>query len=213
MSLRDATPADLAVIAELIRSLADYEHLADEVVWTDEQLGESLFGPVAVPRVVLAEVDDPPGTMAGLAIWYPTYSSFLAEPGIWLEDLFVRPEYRGRGLGRDLLEHLFERAGGGRVEWAVLDWNAPSIEFYDSLGAQPVPGWTRYRWIGGSRTRRRAASVTSGEVVGELEDEHEQQDDQQDAAEAQAAAPVTAAAVAEPPEEGEQDEDDQDDRE
>ncbi|MEA2829062.1 MAG: hypothetical protein QOG43_3501 [Actinomycetota bacterium] len=149
MPLRDATPDDLDAIAELIRALAGYERLTDEVVWTDEQLRQSLFGPDAVPRVVLAEVDDPgPGTLAiaGMAIWYRTYSSFLARPGIWLEDLFVRPEHRGRGLGRALLDHLFERADGGRVEWAVLDWNTPSIEFYDSLGAHPVPGWIRYRW-------------------------------------------------------------------
>jgi len=148
MGLRDATPDDLGAIAELIRSLAEYEELADEVVWTEEQLRASLFGPDAVPRVVLAEVGDgAAGTVvAGLAIWYPTYSSFLARPGIWLEDLFVRPEHRGRGLGKAMLEHLRERAGPGRVEWAVLDWNAPSIEFYDSLGARPVAGWIRYRW-------------------------------------------------------------------
>ena len=143
--LRDATPDDLPAIADLIRALAEYERLADEVVWTDEQLRESLFGPDAVPRVLLAEVDD---AVAGMAIWFPTYSSFLARPGIWLEDLFVRPEHRGRGLGRALLDHLFERAGDGRLEWAVLDWNTPSIEFYDSLGAHPVPGWIRYRWTG-----------------------------------------------------------------
>lgn len=153
MPVRDAIPDDLPVIAELIRALADYEHLADEVVWTDDELRASLFEPGAVPRVVLAELDDPPGTVtvAGMAIWYPTYSSFLAQPGIWLEDLFVRPEHRGRGLGRALLDHLFERAGRGRVEWAVLDWNEPSIDFYDALGARPVGGWIRYRWVGRTR--------------------------------------------------------------
>ncbi len=146
--LREATPADLEVVAELIRALAEYEHLEDEVLWSEEELAGSLFGPDAVPRVVLGELDDPPGVVAGLAIWFPTYSTFRGRPGIWLEDLFVRPEYRGRGVGRALLEHLFERAGDGRVEWAVLDWNAPSLVFYRSIGAQPVEGWTIYRWLG-----------------------------------------------------------------
>ncbi|HEX7275949.1 MAG TPA: GNAT family N-acetyltransferase [Acidimicrobiales bacterium] len=144
VDLRAATPDDLPAIAGLIRALAEYERLTDEVVWTDDQLQASLFGPEAVPRVVLAEVD---GVVAGLAVWYPTYSTFLAQAGIWLEDLFVRPEYRGQGLGRALLDHLSQRAGPGRLEWAVLDWNTPSIEFYDSLGARPVDGWIRYRWV------------------------------------------------------------------
>ncbi len=150
MRLRDATPDDLPAIAELIRALADYERLAHEIVWAEDELHASLFGPDAVPGVVLAEVDDPAfgKVVAGFAIWYPTYSSFSARPGIWLEDLFVRPEHRRLGLGRALLDHLLERAGGGRVEWAVLDWNTPSIEFYAALGARPVDGWTRYRWGG-----------------------------------------------------------------
>lgn len=149
--LRDAAPADLAVVAELIRALAEYEHLEDEVLWNEDELGRSLFGSDAVPRVVLAEL---PGAergrvVAGLAIWFPTYSTFRGRPGIWLEDLFVRPEFRGQGVGRALLDHLFERAGDGRVEWAVLDWNAPSIAFYESVGARPVAGWTLYRWLRG----------------------------------------------------------------
>lgn len=147
MRLRDATEADVPVIAQLIRALADYERLSHEIEWTEESLGRTLFGPDAVPKVVLAELADPVGPAVGMAAWFPTYSTFLGRPGIWLEDLFVRPEHRGAGVGTALLHHLFERAGDGRVEWAVLDWNQPSIDFYDRQGAAPVPGWTRYRWV------------------------------------------------------------------
>ena len=150
--IRPATPEDLPAIAELIRALADYEDLADEVEWEEAQLASTLFGPDAVPRTTLA-VDDENGGVAGIAIWYRTYSTFQGRPGIWLEDLFVRPEQRGGGHGRALLESLFEQADGGRVEWAVLDWNEPSIRFYESLGARPVVGWTRYRWLSGQNRR------------------------------------------------------------
>lgn len=146
MRIRDATPSDLPVIASLIRALADYERLSSEIEWTEEELGATLFGPDAVPRILLAEPTDLPGPAVGLAVWFPTYSTFLGRPGIWLEDLFVLPESRGAGVGTALLHQLFERAGGGRVEWAVLDWNQPSIDFYRRQGARPVPGWTRYRW-------------------------------------------------------------------
>jgi GNAT superfamily N-acetyltransferase len=143
--IRDATPADLGAVAELIRALAEYEDLVHEIEWDLEQLGTTLFGPGAVPRTSVA-VDDA-GDTVGIAIWYPTYSTFQGRPGIWLEDLFVRPEHRGGGHGRALLQALFDRADGGRVEWAVLDWNEPSIAFYEALGARPVSGWTRYRWL------------------------------------------------------------------
>ena len=146
MRLRDATPADVPAVAGLIRALADYERLSHEIEWTEDGLAATLFGSDAVPRVVLAEPTDPAGPAVGLAVWFPTYSTFLGRPGIWLEDLFVLPEARGGGVGTALLHHLFERAGDGRVEWAVLDWNEPSIAFYDRQGARPVPGWTRYRW-------------------------------------------------------------------
>jgi GNAT superfamily N-acetyltransferase len=142
--IRDATADDLPVVAGLIRALADYEQLADEVEWDLDQLGATLFGPGAVPRTLVA-VDG--GDVVGIAIWFRTYSTFQGRSGIWLEDLFVRPEHRGAGHGRALLQALFDRADGGRVEWAVLDWNEPSIRFYDSLGARPVSGWTRYRWL------------------------------------------------------------------
>jgi GNAT superfamily N-acetyltransferase len=140
--VRTADPADLGHIARLIRSLAEYERLADEVVWSEGQLAEALFGPDAVPRVLLAELD---GTVVGLAVWFRTFSTFLGRPGIWLEDLFVEPDQRGLGVGRALLEHLFALAPHGRVEWSVLDWNVDAIEFYRGLGAVPVAGWTTWR--------------------------------------------------------------------
>jgi GNAT superfamily N-acetyltransferase len=142
--IRSATRGDLAEIGALIRALADYENMADDVVWTLEQLDEHLFGDHPVARVVLA-CDDTDGAVVGMALWFPTFSTFLGRPGIWLEDLFVRPEARGRGHGLALLQHL-RRLTDGRVEWAVLDWNTPSIEFYERLGARPLQGWTHYRW-------------------------------------------------------------------
>jgi GNAT superfamily N-acetyltransferase len=144
--IRDATVDDLPALAQLIRDLADYERLAHEVEWDEPQLRDTLFGPEAVPSALVA-VDDGSDDVVGMAIWYRTYSTFQGRPGIWLEDLFVQPGARGGGHGRALLEALFDRAGGGRVEWAVLDWNEPSIRFYESLGARPVEGWTRYRWL------------------------------------------------------------------
>ena len=143
--LREATPGDLDEICALIRELAAYERLSDEVTFDREELGGWLFGPTPRAMVTLAEPDDRAGTVAGMALWYWTFSTFLGRPGIWLEDLVVRSQYRNTGLGRALLTSLFERSPG-RVEWAVLDWNSPSIDFYQSLGAVPVPGWTRYRW-------------------------------------------------------------------
>jgi GNAT superfamily N-acetyltransferase len=146
MPVRDAEPADLSTVHRLIRALADYEHLADEIEYADEaQLEPWLFGPGRVAHVLLATARG--GEVAGMALWYVTFSTFLGRPGIWLEDLFVLPEHRGRGYGRELIAGLMARTGG-RVEWAVLDWNQQAIRFYDRLGARPVPGWTRYRWTG-----------------------------------------------------------------
>ena len=147
--LRDAGPDDVEAVWELILALADYERLRHEVVGSVELLREHLVGPDAVARAVLAEVDvdgdgGPVTVVAGFALWYPTFSTFLARPGIWLEDLFVRPEHRGLGLGKALLAHLRARTEG-RVEWAVLDWNAPSIAFYESLGATVMPEWQLVR--------------------------------------------------------------------
>lgn len=147
MTVRPASPDDLDAIGELICALADYEQLRHEVVWRRDELEEHLFGPSPAAQVLIAEADD--GTVAGFALWFPTFSTFLGRPGIWLEDLFVRPEHRGAGHGRALLAELMARTPG-RLEWAVLDWNEPSIRFYESLGARPVDGWTRYRWLPGA---------------------------------------------------------------
>jgi len=144
--IRSATESDLDEICALIRELAVYEHLEHEVVLDPETVRGHLFGPDPAAHVLMA-VSDESGTVAGFALWFRTFSTFLGRPGIWLEDLFVRPEFRGQGLGRALLDDLRSRTDG-RVEWAVLDWNEPSIAFYRSLGAEPVAGWTRYRWMG-----------------------------------------------------------------
>ncbi|HUP86666.1 MAG TPA: GNAT family N-acetyltransferase [Acidimicrobiales bacterium] len=143
MPLRPASIDDLDEIIALIRELAEYEHAGGEVQLERDVLAAHLFGDSPAAAVVLA-IDG--GAVAGMALSYTTFSTWLGRPGIWLEDLFVRPEYRGRGHGSALLQHL-RTSTDGRVEWAVLDWNTPSIEFYEALGARPVPGWTRYRWI------------------------------------------------------------------
>ena len=145
MAIRTATRDDLEIIAELIRELADYEDLVHEIEWaTPDLLAEHLFGDAPAAQVLLAETDG--GEVAGMALWFTSFSTFLGRPGIWLEDLFVRPVFRGHGYGKALLTTLLSMSPG-RVEWAVLDWNQPSIEFYRSLGAEPVDGWTRYRWV------------------------------------------------------------------
>lgn len=143
MPLRPATIDDLDEIISLINDLAEYEQAADEVRLDREELGRHLFGPVPAASVVLAVDDD--DVVAGMALYFTTFSTWLGKPGIWLEDLFVRPEHRGKGHGLALLQHL-RTLTDGRVEWTVLDWNTPSIEFYDALGARPVDGWLRYRW-------------------------------------------------------------------
>jgi GNAT superfamily N-acetyltransferase len=149
--IRPARPDDVPVILNLIRGLADYEKLSDEVTATEEQLRASLFpaaGAAPQAHCVLAEVD---GAAAGFALYFFNYSTFLAKPGLYLEDLFVRPEFRGRGLGRALILHLAKLAnarGCGRMEWAVLDWNKPAIAFYESLGAARKTEWQICRLTG-----------------------------------------------------------------
>jgi GNAT superfamily N-acetyltransferase len=157
MTLRTATIDDVPRILAFIRALADYERLRHEVVATEDGLRVALFGPRPYAEVVLAE---DAGVPVGFALFFHTFSTFLGQPGIYLEDLFVVPEARGRGVGRALLAHLArlaEERGCGRVEWAVLDWNAPAIRFYDSLGARPNAGWTVYRLTGDALSALAAA--------------------------------------------------------
>jgi GNAT superfamily N-acetyltransferase len=147
-TLRAAEPSDVPTILRCIRGLAEYERLAHQCVATEALLRESLFGAEPAAKVVLAFQDDVP---AGFALWFRSYSTFLARPGIYLEDLFVFPAFRGQGLGRQLLAHLARTAaerGYGRVEWAVLDWNVDAIRFYESLGAVAMGDWTTYRVTG-----------------------------------------------------------------
>jgi GNAT superfamily N-acetyltransferase len=147
-AIRPARLGDEATVLAFVRELAEYEKLLDSVVATQDSLRTALFGPA--PRVFcdIAEVDGEP---AGFALWFYNYSTFLARHGIYLEDLFVRPRLRGHGIGRALLVNLAARTvreGCGRLEWAVLDWNTPSIEFYEGLGAQPMKEWQVYRLTG-----------------------------------------------------------------
>lgn len=133
--IRDVTPADVPDVLRLIRGLADYERLLDEVVMTEVELHAALFGLRPLAYAQLAEAD---GKSVGLALWYYTFSTFRGRPDIFLEDLFVEPEYRGRGIGAALLGYLARHAVAEqcrRIEWRVLNWNAPSIAFYERLGA------------------------------------------------------------------------------
>jgi len=156
IAIRDALAGDVPVILSLIRDLAAYEKLLDEVEVTEKRLQETLFpGGAARPsaHVILGELE---GRVAGFAVYFFNYSTFLGKPGLYLEDLFVRPEARGRGLGAALLRHLIGRAadrGCGRMEWAVLDWNTPAIEFYSRMGARPLGDWTVFRLTGSALGR------------------------------------------------------------
>ena len=143
--IRDAGPDDVPGILALIRELADYERAADQVVAVESDLARWLFGPERVASALVAEVDS---EIVGFALWFLNFSTWLGRPGIYLEDLYVRPELRGSGLGHALLVELVAIArqrGYGRVEWSVLDWNAPAIGFYRSLGATPNDEWTVWR--------------------------------------------------------------------
>ncbi len=150
--LRPATEGDLDVIIELIHALADYEREPDAVRLDRETLRGHLFGPRPYAEVILAET--PEGASAGFALFFHNFSTWEGRPGIYLEDLFVRPELRGHGYGKALLAELARLAverGCARLEWAVLDWNEPSLQFYKALGAVPMDEWTTYRVTGPAR--------------------------------------------------------------
>jgi len=143
--IKPATLADVAVILQLIRELAEYERAPHDAIATEEGLREVLFGENPAAQVLLASEGE---EAVGFAVYFFNFSTWLGRPGLYLEDLFVRPEARGKGYGRALLERLAEIAqarGCGRMEWAVLDWNEPAIQFYKKLGAKPMEEWTVFR--------------------------------------------------------------------
>lgn len=160
-TIRDASPADLPVVLQLIRDLAEYERAPKEVIATEEGLRDVLFGAEPAAHVLVASESEEP---VGFAVYFFNFSTWLARPGLYLEDLFVKPEKRGHGYGRALLAHLARVAherGCGRMEWAVLDWNKPAIEFYKKIGAVPMDQWTIFRL-----TRDGIARLAEGDAVG-----------------------------------------------
>lgn len=152
-AIRPATEEDVPLVLEFIRELAEYENLLDQFVATEKRLGETLFGDRPHAEVLIGELGSRP---VGFALYFHNYSTFLAKPGLYLEDLFIRPGYRGKGFGKAMLRRLAGIAverGCGRFEWSVLDWNKPAIEFYKALGAQPMDDWTVYRLSGEPLTK------------------------------------------------------------
>jgi GNAT superfamily N-acetyltransferase len=148
IEIQVATEDDVPLLLSLIRELADYERLSHEVVATEETLRDSLFGGRQLAETLLAHLGDEP---VGFALFFHNFSTFLGRPGIYLEDLYVKPEFRGAGVGRALLVRiagLAKERNCGRLEWSVLDWNEPAIGFYERIGASPVSGWTVYRVTG-----------------------------------------------------------------
>jgi GNAT superfamily N-acetyltransferase len=147
-TIRAATASDVESILAFIRELAEYERLEHEVVATSDSIRQWLFGARPAAEVLIAEIA---GEAVGFALFFTSFSTFLAQPGIYLEDLFVRPAHRGAGIGRALLQRVAELAcerGCGRLEWAVLDWNEPAIGFYERLGAKAMGEWTTWRVTG-----------------------------------------------------------------
>ena len=153
LRIERATQRDVPLILRLIEGLAVYEKLAHEVTATEQGLRETLFGERPAAEVIIGYTGD---TAVGFALFFPNFSTFLGKPGLYLEDLFVLPEWRGHGFGRGLLQHLARTAverGCGRFEWSVLDWNEPAIGFYKSLGARLMDGWSIFRVTGDALTK------------------------------------------------------------
>lgn len=151
--IEPATPADIPTILELIRELADFERLLDQVIATEARLRDSLFGPRPYAEVLMARFKT---ESVGFALFFHNYSTWRAQPGIYLEDLYVRPAHRGRGFGKALLSNVAKLAvdrNCGRFEWSVLDWNQRAIDFYRKLGAEPLNEWTMFRVTGAALDR------------------------------------------------------------
>jgi GNAT superfamily N-acetyltransferase len=152
-TIRDARETDVPIIGQLIRELADYERLPDEAVASESGLKDTLFGSRRYAEVLIGETGD---NVAGFALFFHNYSTFLGRPGLYVEDIFVRPPFRGRGLGTTFfrrLAHIAVNRGCGRLEWAVLDWNEPALNFYRKLGAVAMNDWTTHRLTGDSLRR------------------------------------------------------------
>jgi GNAT superfamily N-acetyltransferase len=153
LDISPANAADVPLILSLINELAEYEKLRHESVATEASIAKALFGPKPHAEALIARFDGEP---AGFALFFHNFSTFLGKPGLYLEDLFVRPSYRGRGIGKSLLSYLAALAlkrDCGRFQWQVLDWNRPSRDFYESLGAQADPAWVNYRMTGDALRR------------------------------------------------------------
>jgi GNAT superfamily N-acetyltransferase len=151
--VRPARPGETALVREFVLELADYERLAHDAVLSEQDVAEALFG--ARPKV-FCDIAEAGGEPVGFALWFYSFSTFVGRPGIWLEDLYVRPAARGLGAGKALLARLGRRCLDeqlGRLEWSVLNWNAPSIAFYDALGAEAMSGWTTRRLTGEALAR------------------------------------------------------------
>jgi GNAT superfamily N-acetyltransferase len=141
--IRPAVEADVPELVAMVRELADFENLSDQVSITEEGLARTLFGPEAMAQDWVVEEG---GALVGHALWYRTFSTFLGKTGIWLEDIYIRPEHRRQGYASEILTRLRQETEG-RLEWEVLEWNVPAMDFYERLGARQMAGWTRYRWF------------------------------------------------------------------